>query len=56
MRRIYFDYAASTPMDQRVFAEMQPYFCRKFGNPGSLHLRRRAGLFGGRVDCLDFAI
>lgn len=34
---VYLDYAATTPMDVRVFDEMQPYFFQKFGNPSSLH-------------------
>src|SRR5258708_2568781 len=37
MKRIYLDYAASTPVDPRVLAAMQPYFSEKSGNPGSLH-------------------
>ncbi len=37
MRRVYFDYAASTPVDLRVYKAMEPYFTHKFGNPGSLH-------------------
>jgi len=37
MKRIYFDYAASTPMDPRVERAMRPYFLAKFGNAGSLH-------------------
>ena len=37
MRRLYFDHAASTPVDPRVFRAMRPYFSREFGNPGSLH-------------------
>ena len=37
MRRIYLDYAASTPVDPHVARAMQPYFTEKFGNPGSLH-------------------
>ncbi|MDO8482351.1 MAG: aminotransferase class V-fold PLP-dependent enzyme, partial [bacterium] len=35
--KLYFDYAATTPVDPRVLASMQPYFSGKFGNPGSLH-------------------
>lgn len=37
MKTIYFDYAASTPMDPRVLAAMNPYFSEKFGNPGAVH-------------------
>lgn len=37
MSRIYFDYAAATPLDPRVYAAMQPYWSERFGNPGSLH-------------------
>jgi len=37
MRRLYFDHAASTPVDPRVLRAMRPYFSRMFGNPGSLH-------------------
>ncbi len=36
-KRIYLDYAASTPVDERVLRAMKPYFSEKFGNPGSLH-------------------
>lgn len=35
--RLYFDYAASTPVDARVEAAMRPYFTLRFGNPSSLH-------------------
>jgi len=34
---IYLDCHATTPMDKRVFAAMEPYFCDRFGNPGSPH-------------------
>jgi len=37
MKRIYLDYAATTPVDKRVLKEMQPYFSEKFGNTMSLH-------------------
>jgi cysteine desulfurase len=37
MKHIYFDYAASTPLDIRVERAMRPYFLKHFGNPGSLH-------------------
>lgn len=37
MERIYFDYAATTPMDPAVVEAMRPYFCEKFGNPSSIH-------------------
>lgn len=40
MKLRYLDYAAATPVDQRVLRAMRPYFSKDFGNPGSLH---RAG-------------
>jgi len=37
MKRIYLDYAATTPTDLEVIKTMQPYFFDKFGNPSSIH-------------------
>lgn len=37
MKRHYFDYAASTPVDPAVVKVMAPFWGEKFGNPGSLH-------------------
>jgi cysteine desulfurase len=36
-RKVYFDYAAASPVDPRVVGAMMPYFSEKFGNPSSLH-------------------
>ncbi len=43
MKRIYLDYAATTPVDERVIAAMLPYFKDNFGNPSSLHSFGQAG-------------
>lgn len=37
MKRIYLDYAATTPLDPRVLRVMMPYLKEKFGNPSSIH-------------------
>jgi len=42
---IYMDYAATTPIDQRVVAEMMPYLNEQFGNPAS-----RSHAFGWRAE------
>ena len=34
---IYFDYAATTPVDTRVVNKMLPYFNKEFGNPSSIY-------------------
>lgn len=37
MEHIYFDHAATTPVDERVLQKMLPYFTDNFGNPNSQH-------------------
>ncbi len=37
MNRIYFDNAATTPLDPLVLQEMMPYLTEKFGNPSSIY-------------------
>lgn len=37
MRRIYFDNAATTSLDQDVLQAMMPYLTEKFGNPSSVY-------------------
>ena len=34
---VYFDYAATTPLDAKVLKRMMPYLKDKYGNPSSLH-------------------
>ena len=37
MKRIYLDYAATTPTDPEVVKAMLPHFTEGFGNPSSIH-------------------
>jgi cysteine desulfurase len=51
MRRVYMDYAATTPVDPRVVKAMLPYFTEKFGNtmsPYSLGQEARATVEASR--------
>lgn len=36
-RKIYLDYAASTPVAPAVLRAMMPYFSEEFGNPSNLY-------------------
>lgn len=36
-KQIYFDHAATTPVDKRVLEKMMPFFTDAFGNPNSQH-------------------
>jgi cysteine desulfurase len=36
--KVYLDYAATTPVDERVLARMLPFFNQNFGNPSSIHV------------------
>src|SRR3972149_6985246 len=37
MKRVYLDYAATTPMHPDVVKEMLPYFTEYYGNPSSIY-------------------
>ena len=34
---IYLDNSATTPLNEEVLKEMEPYFCEYFGNPSTLY-------------------
>ncbi len=38
---VYFDNAATTPLDEEVFEAMRPYMTEHFGNPSSIHSHGR---------------
>lgn len=38
---IYLDYAAATPLDERVFVAMEPYFSAQFYNPSAAYMAAR---------------
>jgi len=57
MKRIYLDYAATTPCDPLVLEAMEPYFFDKFGNPSSIHAEgqeAKAGIEDAREKLASF--
>jgi cysteine desulfurase len=56
MNKIYLDYAATTPVDDRVINVMTPFFHESFGNPSSLHgfgQKAEAALENARISIAD---
>jgi len=43
VRPVYFDHAATTPVDRDVLEAMLPYFTEEYGNPSELHALGREG-------------
>lgn len=57
MRRVYVDYAATTPVDPQVFEAMQPFFMEFFGNASSVNtsgVRAREALEESREKIAGF--
>jgi cysteine desulfurase len=56
-KRIYLDYAASTPVDKKVLEAMLPYLKKEWGNPSSTHWygqRARAAIELARESAANF--
>jgi cysteine desulfurase len=57
MKRVYLDYAATTPTDPEVVKAMEPYFFKEFGNPASIHAEGQAAkkaMEDAREELADF--
>jgi cysteine desulfurase len=56
MKRIYFDNAATTPIDKRVLKAMKPFLTKYYGNPSSTHKEGRTAhnaIEKARKQCAD---
>jgi len=56
-KKIYMDYAATTPVDQDVLQDMMPYFSEYFSNPSSIHQfgeNAQSGVIKARRQIADF--
>lgn len=56
-KRVYFDYSATTPVDESVLKAMEPYWNKTFGNPSSIHTfgqEARAGVEKAREEIAEF--
>jgi cysteine desulfurase len=57
VKRIYLDYAATTPVHPEVVKAMIPYFTEIYGNPSSIHScgqEAKAGVESARAKIADF--
>jgi len=55
-KNIYLDHAATTPVDERVFEKMKPYFSEIFGNPSSMYMtgqKARKALYHARMEIAE---
>lgn len=56
-KKIYLDYAATTPVDKGVLQKMESYFSEKYGNPASIHIfgqEAQAAVDGARNKVAQF--
>lgn len=56
-KRLYFDYAATTPVDKKVIKAMLPFLDKHYGNPSSVHgfgQRAMAAVDGARIMLAEF--
>ena len=44
-KRIYLDYASTTPADTKVLSAMSPFLKEKYGNPSTLYFEGRTDKF-----------